>query len=236
MYNVLIQPDFTVHNNLNFWKIKIPLKIKVFTWYLHRGMILTKDNFAKCNWQGSKKSMSFIIMTILFNLYSFSAARSIWPASQIDSTLYWPHSVANIFGNLLNGVDNRFKLLIRVGEQLFDHCGYVEITKFLIISLLLRCMLPTDAQLRSLFVVASTTCGESWPLYGGIYMVRGYGEGYFFATRMATWSKDWPSVYMFYFLFQQYCELRSVLDVFFFFLICASVCILPMHRSGVILM
>jgi hypothetical protein len=73
MYNVLIQPDFTVHNNLKFWKMKIPLKSKVFTWYLHRGMILTKDNFAKCNWQGSKKSMSFIIMTILFNLYSFSA-------------------------------------------------------------------------------------------------------------------------------------------------------------------
>jgi hypothetical protein len=35
--------------------MKIPLKTKVFTWYLRRGVILTKDNLVKRNWQGSKK-------------------------------------------------------------------------------------------------------------------------------------------------------------------------------------
>lgn len=29
------------------WKIKIPLKIKIFLWYLLRGVTLTKDNLAK---------------------------------------------------------------------------------------------------------------------------------------------------------------------------------------------
>ena len=29
------------------WRVKIPLKIKVFLWYLKMGVILTKDNLAK---------------------------------------------------------------------------------------------------------------------------------------------------------------------------------------------
>ena len=38
--------------NLNkvLWKIKTPLKIKIFLWYLRRGVVLTKDNLAKQNW------------------------------------------------------------------------------------------------------------------------------------------------------------------------------------------
>jgi hypothetical protein len=35
--------------------MKIPLKTKVFAWYLRRGMILTKDNLVKRNWHGCKK-------------------------------------------------------------------------------------------------------------------------------------------------------------------------------------
>jgi hypothetical protein len=53
MYNALIQPDIPIDNNSKIWKMKIPLKTKVFAWYLRRGVILTKDNLAKRNWQGS---------------------------------------------------------------------------------------------------------------------------------------------------------------------------------------
>jgi hypothetical protein len=38
--------------NKRLWKLKAPLKIKVFLWYLRRGVILTKDNLAKRNWHG----------------------------------------------------------------------------------------------------------------------------------------------------------------------------------------
>jgi len=31
------------------WKLKIPLKIKIFLWYLQRGVVLTKNNLAKKN-------------------------------------------------------------------------------------------------------------------------------------------------------------------------------------------
>ena len=36
------------------WKIKVPLKIKIFMWFLHRKVILTKDNLIKRNWSGDK--------------------------------------------------------------------------------------------------------------------------------------------------------------------------------------
>ena len=50
MYNSLIQPDVPVNNKKKIWKMKITLKTKVFAWYLHLGLNLTKDNLAKLNW------------------------------------------------------------------------------------------------------------------------------------------------------------------------------------------
>ena len=35
---------------------KIPLKIKVFMWFVHKEVILSKDNLAKRSWVGSKRS------------------------------------------------------------------------------------------------------------------------------------------------------------------------------------
>jgi hypothetical protein len=37
------------------WKIKVPLKIRIFMWFLHRKVILTKDNLIKRNWHGNTK-------------------------------------------------------------------------------------------------------------------------------------------------------------------------------------
>jgi hypothetical protein len=34
--------------------MKIPLKTKIFSWYIRQGVILTKDNFAKQNWYASR--------------------------------------------------------------------------------------------------------------------------------------------------------------------------------------
>jgi hypothetical protein len=43
-----------VRDNKDLWKLKIPLKIKVFMWYLKRGVTLTKDNLARRNWPGNQ--------------------------------------------------------------------------------------------------------------------------------------------------------------------------------------
>ena len=116
MYKVLIHSTEPVLNCKLIWKMKIPLKTKIFAWYLRRGVILTKDNLAKRNWLGSKKCVfCHHDETIKHLFFQCQFARSIWSIIQIGSTLYPPRSIANIFGNWLNGVNIRFKTLIRVG-------------------------------------------------------------------------------------------------------------------------
>ncbi|WVZ83546.1 hypothetical protein U9M48_030683, partial [Paspalum notatum var. saurae] len=55
MYNNLILDNNTIPVTCDLWKLRIPLKIKIFLWYLRTGVILTKDNLAKRQWQGSTK-------------------------------------------------------------------------------------------------------------------------------------------------------------------------------------
>jgi hypothetical protein len=54
MYNaMLVQANYPLLKPL--WKMKIPLKIKIFLWYLGKGVTLTKDNLSKRKWKGSNK-------------------------------------------------------------------------------------------------------------------------------------------------------------------------------------
>jgi hypothetical protein len=39
--------DGTKHIKKCIWKMKVPLKINIFMWFLHRKVILTKDNLIK---------------------------------------------------------------------------------------------------------------------------------------------------------------------------------------------
>jgi hypothetical protein len=122
MYNALILPDVPIDkvSNDKLWKLKIPLRIKVFGWYLRKEVVLMKDNLAKRNWHGSKKYVFFHQdKTIKHLFFQCLLARSIWPAIQIASTLFPPCSITNIFENWLNGIDNRFKKHIRVGAIAF---------------------------------------------------------------------------------------------------------------------
>jgi hypothetical protein len=45
----------TVFLRKYIWKLKVPLKVKIFMWFLYHKVILTKDNLAKRNWNGCKK-------------------------------------------------------------------------------------------------------------------------------------------------------------------------------------
>jgi hypothetical protein len=97
MNSALIYLHISVDNNKMIWKMKIPLKIKVFGWYLRRGVILTKDNLAKRNWHGNK-SCVFCHQdeNIKHLFFQCRFARSIWSIIQVASDLYPPCSVANI--------------------------------------------------------------------------------------------------------------------------------------------
>ena len=54
MYNNIMRNE-GLPTSCTSWKLKIPLKIKVFLCYLKQGIILTKDNLTKRRWQGSTK-------------------------------------------------------------------------------------------------------------------------------------------------------------------------------------
>jgi hypothetical protein len=143
MYNALILPDVPIDKISidKLWKLKIPLRIKVFGWYLHKGVVLVKDNLAKRNWYGSKKCVFYHQdETIKHLFFQYRFARSIWSVIQIPSTLFPPCIITNIFGNWLNGINNKFKKHIRVIyraigtlclwsslQRLQDHDLYTEV-------------------------------------------------------------------------------------------------------------
>ena len=116
MYNALVHSDLPVINNKNLWKLKVPSKIKIFAWYLCRGVVLTKDNLAKRNCQGRIKCVFCRHDENIKHLFfECQFARSIWSAIQVASNLYPPSSVANIFGNWLHGLNNTLRKHIWVG-------------------------------------------------------------------------------------------------------------------------
>jgi hypothetical protein len=122
MYNALILPAVPIDkiSNNKLWKLKIPLRIKVFGWYLRKGVVLTKDNLAKRNWHGSKKCVfCHHNETIKHLFFQCHFPTSIWSVIQVASILFPPCNITNIFGNWLNGINNRFQKHIRVGAIAF---------------------------------------------------------------------------------------------------------------------
>jgi hypothetical protein len=68
-FNVLsFNEYYPLNRNMLLCKLKLPLKIKIFLWYLGRGVILIKDNPAKPKWKGSL-NCNFLIKMRLFNIF-----------------------------------------------------------------------------------------------------------------------------------------------------------------------
>jgi hypothetical protein len=66
LYNDLVL-EAGVPVDSSIWRVKIPLKIKIFLWYLRKGVVLTKDNLARRQWQGCTKCC-FLVHRKLFNI------------------------------------------------------------------------------------------------------------------------------------------------------------------------
>jgi hypothetical protein len=79
----------------------IQLKIKIFLWYLFKGVTFTKDNLAKRNWQGSVKCyLCSSVETIQYLLFDCHFARYVWNIMHITFGIQPPTSIANslVFG------------------------------------------------------------------------------------------------------------------------------------------
>ena len=102
--------------NKPVWKLKIPLKVKVFIWLLHRGVILTKDNLAKHNWKGSKQCCFCMNNeTIVHLFFGCHMARLLWRIIFITFGLTKPNNIVQLFGSWLQGFRWEKKNIIFTG-------------------------------------------------------------------------------------------------------------------------
>jgi hypothetical protein len=80
-------------------------------------IILTKYNLIKRNWHESKTCVFCSHDETIKYFFQYNFAYSIWSVIQATSCLYPPTSIANVFGNWVHGIDNKFKNLLRVGAM-----------------------------------------------------------------------------------------------------------------------
>jgi hypothetical protein len=107
MYLALINNGY-IERNKFLWKLKMPLKIKIFMWYLLKGVVLTKDNLTRRNWYGGLKCCFCMKNETIQHLFvECHYARFLWRALQFSSGLYTPLSISHMFENWLVGVDKK---------------------------------------------------------------------------------------------------------------------------------
>jgi hypothetical protein len=108
--------DHTPFLHKFLWKMKIPLKIKIFMWFLSNKVLLTKDNLVKRNWSGCTRCVFCGEQETVEHLFlSCPFAKLIWMTVKLTYDLPAPTNIANLFGNWLGGVDKETKAIIRIG-------------------------------------------------------------------------------------------------------------------------
>ena len=116
MYLFLMNQNVPFHNII-IWKLKLPLKIKIFFWYLQRGVILTKDNLAKRNWIGSQKCCYCNSNeTIQHLFFDCPHAKVIWRVVQVATGISQPRSLAHMAGDWLSWAKPSEKKIILAGS------------------------------------------------------------------------------------------------------------------------
>jgi len=98
MYNnIMIEEG--VPRDISLWKIKVPLKIKFFLWYLRQGVILTKDNLAKRQWKGCTDCCFCGVQESIQHLFfECPIASLVWNAISITFGITKPRSASDLFG------------------------------------------------------------------------------------------------------------------------------------------
>jgi hypothetical protein len=85
-------------------------------WFLSNKVLLTKDNLAKRNWNGSQKCCFCDSLESVEHLFiNCPFAQIIWRMIYFAFNIPPPTNITNMFGNWLNGVDKGNKCRIRIG-------------------------------------------------------------------------------------------------------------------------
>ena len=87
-------------------------------WYLYKGVVLTKDNLARRQWQEDRKcclcSSDDSIQHLFFDCHF---AKFVWQIVHVSFNLIPPTCVHNLFTCLLDGINRKLKSKILVGAS-----------------------------------------------------------------------------------------------------------------------
>jgi hypothetical protein len=112
MYQAMLDSDIIPHN-IFLWKLKIPLKVKVFLWLLFRKEILTKDNLVKRNWHRNEQyCFCQNYETIQHLFFDCKLAKFIWTIIYFTFGLEFPVSINSAWTLNMN---SRTRKLVPVG-------------------------------------------------------------------------------------------------------------------------
>jgi hypothetical protein len=115
MYNGLVIKLGTPVNCWT-WKAKIPLKIKIFLWYLKNGAVLTKDNLVKRQWKGCTKCYFCTEQkTIQHLLFDCPMARLLWGIVCVTFGITKPVDMGHLLGPWLRSFSNNQRNLVLIG-------------------------------------------------------------------------------------------------------------------------
>ena len=97
-------------------EIKSPTQDKNIPWYLRRGVILTKDNLAKRNWQGNQQCcFCHENETIQHLFFDCRFARMVWVLVYAAWGIPKPHNMPSMCGSWLNRIPKEYKPLVLLG-------------------------------------------------------------------------------------------------------------------------
>ena len=98
------------------WKLRVPLKVKIFLWYLKKGVTLTKDNLLKRNWKGdSTCCFCSCKETIQHLFFECHVAKFVWGSVRMVFGIQPPSSVTNLLGSWLRSFSVKLRKQLLVG-------------------------------------------------------------------------------------------------------------------------
>uniref|UniRef100_A0A453CEQ8 Reverse transcriptase zinc-binding domain-containing protein n=1 Tax=Aegilops tauschii subsp. strangulata TaxID=200361 RepID=A0A453CEQ8_AEGTS len=96
-----------IPRSLHIWKIKVPLRIKIFMWFFHKQVILTKDNLIKRRWVGSSCCCFCDHDETIQHLFlECPLAKLLWRTIHIAFNINTPVDIGSLFGTWLAGVEH----------------------------------------------------------------------------------------------------------------------------------
>jgi hypothetical protein len=101
------------------WKLKIPLNINIFFWYLQRGVILTKEILLRKNWNGCQTCcFCNCNETITHLLFDCHHAKEMWRIVYLATSSPPQRSISHMLGYCLHNLDDNLKNITFAGVVL----------------------------------------------------------------------------------------------------------------------